>query len=247
VRPFIAHLSVIAALVGAPGCYSLPYVDPGPRWIDQFNNDGGALAPPSWAVFDTWTCGTRPTPKTGSGADGGVTGSISAPAQAADAAIPDGGNDGGVRVTCQAGQGLLEQPFAFDASSNDVEYTVETHTSSGSVDFTGFPQFVFNAKLAAPLTAPLPGGTVFEVELDCTKNLNDPAVTQDVPDITNHINAQGLILSRLYLSQFQSTVTSSNGPCLSQIDGIRFVITPGQNDLPAVTGTFSLDDVSLQD
>lgn len=244
-RPFIAHLPVIAALVGPTGCYNLPYVDPGPRWIDRFNNDndGGALGRPSWAAFGPWTCGTRPTLKT---ADGGVTDSGGTLAQAADAAVPDAGNEGGVRTNCQPGQGGLEQPFSFDDSSNDLEYTIETHTGGPTVDFTGFPQFVFNAKLAAPAMAPLPDGTVFEVELDCTNDTTG-AVTQDVPDLTTHVNAQTLILSRLYLSQFQSTLMSSNGSCLSQIDGIRFVITPGQNDLPAVGGTFWLDDVSLQD
>jgi hypothetical protein len=245
----------VAALLLAPGCYNLPYVDPGPRWIDKFDADGGVLAPPSWAAFADWTCGTRPAPNSRTGADGGVAdGDIADAAAHADSAVPadatvaDAGSDGGTRTACRPGPTSgLAQPFAFADSSNDVEYTVETHTRTGAtVDFTSFRQFVFSANLSAPAATPLPVGTVFEVELDCSKNQTETSVSQKVPAVITNINAQGLILSRLDLSQFQFDFMSSNGSCLSQIDRIRFALEPGQNDQPQVTGTLALDDVSLQ-
>jgi hypothetical protein len=244
VRPLSALSIALGALAVAPGCYNLPYVDPGPRWIDQFTPlDGTAgLPPPTWAAFSPWTCGITLTSSPDAGpveTDGGST---------------DVGRDGGQPANCLPGPGDtthypgdtggLEAPFAFSDSANDSGFAVSTQATLGTVDFTGFHQFVFSANLTTPSTAPLPQGTVFQVELDCSKNRGETVLTQTV-DIT--INAQGWQLPfRLDLAQFHSVLTSSNNSCLSQIDGISFVVIPGMNDQPEVAGTLSLDNISLQ-
>jgi hypothetical protein len=185
------------------------------------------------------------------GADAGLTDAAAASAGAADAAVADGGDAGSLGMPCQRGSGDgdshgLVQPFAFDDSSNDVEYTVTTHATSGSVDFTSFKDFVFDARLMYPTATPLPPGTGLRVELICMKNQGENFVTQDVP-IADRINAQTWGPPfRLHLAQFQFMLTSAIGSCLSQVDGIRFVVSPGQNDQPAVVGTLSLDNISLQ-
>lgn len=254
-RPASALLLVLGALVLAPACYNLPHIDPGPRWIDQFNSDAG-MPTPTWGAFAEWTCGTERAPNPapggsdGGGADGGPADAAAAQAALAAAAVVDAGGDGGLPMACQMGPGDgkgrgLVQPFAFADSSNDVQFTVTTQATSGPVDFTGFHQFVFSANLTTPSTAPLPAdSTVFQVELNCSKNRGEIVLTQEVNNIK--INAQGWHPFRLPLAQFQSMLMSSNGPCLSQIDGIRFVVIPGMNAQPQVAGTLSLDNISLQ-
>jgi len=243
VRPVSALSIALGALVLTPACYDLPHADPGPRWIDQFRD----AAMPTWGVFAPWTCGTERvmSPALG-GSDAGSADAAPTAIASADAAIADTG-DGGLRMPCQSGPGDgdgpgLEQPFAFADSSNNLEFTVATQAAS-PVDFTGFHQFVFSANLSTPSTAPLPTGTVFSVELECTKNPGETVLTQNV-GIT--INAQGWDTFRLYLAQFTAMLTSSNGSCLSQIDVIRFVVKPGKNNRPEVAETLSLDNISLQ-
>jgi hypothetical protein len=230
----------LAALVLGPACYNLPHVDPGPRWIDQFNRRDGsaALAPPTWTAFSPWTCGTtfRGTADAGQvESDGGTT---------------DAGIDGGQPTACLPGPGDgdtsgLEAPFAFSDAANDLGFAVSTQASA-PVDFTGFQTLVFSANLSAPSTPPLPGA-VFQVELDCSKNLGQTSITQEVTNLkTNGQPWQDPF--HLYLAQFHSALTLSNGSCLRQIDGIRFVVIPGMVDSaqPDVIGTLLLDNVSLQ-
>jgi hypothetical protein len=247
VRRASAFPLALGVLILAPACYTLPHIDPGPRWIDEFNADAGMT--PTWNVFTAWTCGTRQTPPLpqvghdGAANDGGGPDARAPSPAPSDAGAADAGSP---RMLCQTGDGALVQPFAFADTSNNVEFTAETKTLSGTtVDFTGFHQFVFSANLTTPSTAPLPVvGTVFQVELDCSGNQNESVLTQKVPDFM--LNAQGLDPFFLDLAQFHFNVNSSTGSCLSQIDRIRFVVKPGQNDQPEVAGTLSLDNISLQ-
>jgi len=242
VRPLSALLIALGALVLASACNNLPHVDPGPRWIDLFNklDASSALAAPSWTVFSPWTCGTTFTGAPDGGTDGGIA---------------DAGVEAGQPRACLPGpgdtthypedpSGGLEAPFAFSDSANDFGFAVSTHAPSGTVDFSGFRQLVFSASLTTPSTPALPGA-VFQVELDCTKDQGQKAITRQV---TVTINAQRWQEPpfRLDLSQFQSALMSSNGSCLSQIDGIRFLVIPGMSDQPDVIGTLFLDNVSLQ-
>jgi hypothetical protein len=240
--------ALAAALLAGAGCYNLPTVDPGPRWIDQFNRDPrnpGQLGTPSWAVFSPWTCGTSPLDQP----DGGQP--------AVDAGPMDGGIDAGAGAACQAGPGDnadyhddpsgLMAPFQFADSANNLEFAVSTTTvSGGTVDFTGFKQLVFSAKLksASPSSGTLPATTSFHVELDCTRNSTDPAATQTINNL--QIDNPTWQVFRPELNQFIVTLTSGNQACLSIVDGIRFVVVPGDNDQPLVSGTLSLDNVSLQ-
>jgi hypothetical protein len=243
-------LALAAALLALGGCYNLPTVDPGPRWIDQFNDDAGV---PSWNVFGAWTCGTERVPSTAGtsdgGADAGFADAAAANVVSADAALADAGAGGGPRMACQLGSGDgdphgLDQPFAFADTSNDIEFTVTTQATAGAVDFTGFHTFAFDAWLRGPASAPLPTGTVFRVELSCSKNQSEIVLAQNVSDIMT--NAQTWDTSRRPLAQFLFMLTSSTTSCLSQIDGIRFVVRPGQNNQPEVVGTLSLDNIRLE-
>jgi hypothetical protein len=244
-------LALAATLLAFAGCDNLPTVDPGPRWIDQFSDDAGV---PSWNAFGTWTCGTEPVPSTaatsdGGGADAGLGDAAPADAASADAALADAGAGGGPGMPCQMGPGDgdahgLDQPFAFPDTSNDTEFTVTTQATSGTVDFTGFHTFVFDAWLRGPATAPLPAGTVFRVELRCSKNQGEKLLAQNVSDILT--NAQTWDTSHRPLAQFLFMLSSSTASCLSQIDEIRFVVRPGQNNEPEVVGTLSLDSVRLE-
>jgi hypothetical protein len=237
----------LAALVLGPACYNLPHVDPGPRWIDQFNRQDGsaALAPPTWTVFSPWTCGTI------------FTGTPDAGQVETDGGIVDAGIDAGQPTTaCPLGPGDstnytnppdvsgLEAPFDFSDSRNDFGFAVSTQATSGTVNFTGFHYLQFSAILTIPLM-PLPSGIVFQVELGCSKNFGETVITQEVTEL--NINAQSWHRPpfRLDLSQFGSALVTSNGSCLSQIDTIRFVVIPGM-DQPEVIGTLSLDNISLQ-
>ena len=111
--------------------------------------------------------------------------------------------------------------------------------------------FTFDAWLRGRGATPLPSGTVFRVELSCTQNPGATLLAQNVSGIT--INGQTWDDPfTLELAQFHPVttssnpkMTSSNASCLGQIDGIRFVVRPGQNDLPEVVGTVSLDSVGV--
>jgi hypothetical protein len=251
VRATLARTVASAAtLLALAGCADLPTVDPGPRWIDQFDVDAGV---PSWDVFAGWTCGTEPVRSTVStsdgGADAGSPDGAAADGGSGDAAPADASAGGGPRMACQRGDGDgdahgLDQPFAFADTSNDIEFTVTTEATSGSVDFTGFHTFAFGAWLRGPASTPLPPGTVFRVELQCSKNKGETLLAQNVSDIMP--NAQTWDTSRRPLSQFLFMLPSSTASCLSQIDGIRFVVRPGQNNQPEVVGTLSLDSIRLE-
>jgi hypothetical protein len=240
-----AHFLRIALglLVLAPACYDLPHIDPGPRWIDQFTSDAGM---PTWGIFAGWTCGTEPVPMSADGGrpDAGTAGAAAAQARSADAAVGDAGDGGFRRMPCQLGAGDgdphgLDQPFAFADASNDVEFTVTTQASS-AVNFTAFHTFTFRAWVRGTGTTPLPPGTAFRVELVCSQNRGETLLAQNVGGIT--INGQTWDPPFfLDMAGFHP-----NSPCLTQIDGIRFVVGPGQNILPEVVGTVSLDSVGLQ-
>lgn len=255
----IQILALAAGLLASVSCYNLPTVDPGPRWIDQFSDDAGV---PSWNAFGGWTCGTEPVPSTTGPSDGGADAALAdadaANVVSADAALADAGAGGGPRMACQLGSGDgdahgLDQPFAFADASNDIQFTVTSQATAGPVDFTGFRTFAFDAWLRGPASAPLPAGTVFRVELHCSRNQGQTPVNQgqtfvfqNVSDIMT--NAQTWDTSHRPLAQFLFMLPTSNAPasCLSQIDGIRFVVRPGQNDQSQVVGTISLDNVRLE-
>ena len=87
-------------------------------------------------------------------------------------------------------------------------------------------------------------GTVLRVELVCSKHQGEIVLSQNASDIS--INAQNWDTSRRPLADFLFMKTSSTASCLNQIDGIRFVVSPGQNDQPEVVGTLSLDSIRLE-
>jgi hypothetical protein len=226
-------LALAASLLSGAGCYNLPTVDPGPRWIDQFNS----LTMPTWEVFGPWSCVTSPigSPDAGSPDAGGV-GDCPRPS-------PGDGDANG-----------LAAPFDLPDSSNDLSFTLATSTAPAGtvVDFTGFKWFVFSAKLEStfPSTAPIPIATTeLKVELTCKGNSPNDASTDDPATQTAmevQVDATSWKLVRLALSGFELKSTSFTHACLAAIDGIRFVVVPGNNDLPSVAGTLSLDNISLQ-
>jgi hypothetical protein len=250
----LSRIAVVLAgtLLTAPGCYGLSKVDPGPRWIDDFS------APtPSWSVFAPWACGTylvqAPNAPDGGLADGGMDGAMDggrADAATADAGLapffpcPPGPGDVNI-VDASSTRGLA---FSFDLPSG-LGAVAETTIAPpiGPVDFTGFQQFIFSAKLQSASTqTPLPSGTVLIVELGCLRNGNDNIASQVVPDTMLTRDSTAWAEVHLPLSMFFTRQTSLSQTCRSEVDSIRFKVPPGRTDVPTVAGTLALDNISLQ-
>jgi hypothetical protein len=238
-----APLSVLLLLSLGAACVDLTKVDPGPRFIDDFD-DGGA---PSWTRFSPWTCDDF----VGSGGpDAGA---------AADAGIADSGRsdeDAAVASSCHLS---LESPGATDRQALKSVFTLDdpldgvrqtlgteivTHTISGTVDLTGFTQLVFSAILetAALPVSPLPGSTQFQAGLGCSTFQSDPLATQDV----TYVLGAGWAQFRLSLSEFHLNDTTHNQSCLALVDSIHFIVKARLADGASTGGTLHIDNISLQ-
>jgi hypothetical protein len=201
-------------LLGLGACVDLAKVDPGPRFIDDFE-DGGA---PTWSRFSPWTCDEISGAAVGKDAgarDGGV----------ADAGQP--APDAAVASTCKLS---LERPGSDDQQALESVFTIEpldgVHypgteivsrtVGHGTVDVTGFTQLVFAAILESTPPAPaLPSGTQLFVALGCSALSSDPlATSQPVPYTLN----AGWTELRLSLSTFTLTNTPRSQACLALVD-----------------------------
>jgi hypothetical protein len=232
----------ILPLLTIGACVNLTKVDPGPRFIDNFE-DGRT---PTWNRFVPWTCdefmGTG-------GPDAGTD----------DAGVGDAGRPGADAATASTCQLAIESPgsddkhalesvFTLDAPPNGIRQSpsseIVTHTIDGTVDVTGFSQLVFSAILeSAPLpSSPLPASTKLEAGLGCSTFQSDPLATQAV-DYT--LNA-GWTEFRLSLSGFTLDNTSHNQSCLALVDSIHFAVIPGLADGASTGGTLHIDNISLQ-
>jgi hypothetical protein len=237
-----APLSILLLLSLGAACVDLSKVDPGPRFIDDFE-DGGT---PTWNRFSPWTCDNFTG---GGGQDAGPE----------DAGVADGGRasaDAAGASTCtlslempgDKSKQALEAGFQLDNPPHDMlQFGTEivTRTVNGTVDLTGFSQLVFSAILesAAPPLSPLPTpGTQFVAELGCSTLQSDSLATQPV----EYTLGAGWTQFRLLLSGFTLTYMSRNQSCLALVDSIHFAVLPGTAAGASTGGTLHIDNISLQ-
>jgi hypothetical protein len=237
-----APLSILLLLSLGAACVDLSKVDPGPRFIDDFE-DGGT---PTWNRFSPWTCDNFTG---GGGQDAGPE----------DAGVADGGRasaDAAGASTCTLSlemQGYkskqdLKSAFMLDNPPDDVQQfgsEIVTRTIDGTVDLTGFSDLVFSAILesAGPPSSPLPAtGTQFYAELGCSTFQSDSLASQAVA----YTLGAGWTQFRLPLSGFTLTYMSRNQPCLALVDSIHFAVLPGTTAGASTGGTLHLDSISLQ-
>lgn len=232
----------ILLLLTTGACIDLSKVDPGPRFIDNFE-DGGT---PTWNRFGPWTCddftgagGPDAGTDDAGGADAGRPGPDAAIASTCRLAIESPGSDD---------KHALESIFTLDAPPNGTRQSpgseIVTHTIDGTVDLTGFSQLVFSAILeSAPLpSSPLPAGTKLRAGLGCSTFESDPLASQYV-DYT--LNA-GWTEFRLSLSGFNLNNTPHNQSCLALVDSVQFAVLPGLAGGASIGGTLHIDNISLQ-
>jgi hypothetical protein len=218
-----------------PACLEVQKVDPGPYYIDDFE-DGNLdpLANP----FGTWGCAP-----VGPDGDGG------APED------PDGGiatppADGGSSVNCQpvvsdGDRSCCSLSATFNllpgASGHRDQAWVFTNAKRDPVDFTRFQKFWFSSILEAP--DGLPSGTQLFVELGCSKvqALASPAATS--PPVSFVIGS-GWKSSFVSLADFNQTGSRTNQDCLVKVDSVRFIVDTGLGAQPAI-GTLHIDTVYL--
>ncbi len=214
----------LAFALGLAACLSLQKVPLGDRVIADFEEDPGVTRDggiePTWSVFSPWTCGatTMRDPGNGdAGQDGGSHGDV-------DAGQPIG-PDGGQPVSCTLAPGdtdmhSLQAAFDLAAPSKGQQLAVEvaTHTMSGTVGFTDFQQFLFEARLD-PRADAFPTGTELKVELGCKINGADLYFVDLYLTLAPRWNP----FSHL-LSEFQGTVPLMDQTCLAYVDSIRFAV-----------------------
>ena len=240
--PKNAALSLVSALpilcpilVALPACFDVQHVDPGPFYIDSFEQ-----AVPRAPNFGPGRCDTFMSPA----ADGGVS--------------PDGddGTDDAVQhVSCAVQQPVGDHPKAltaqfdlhdpFDMTKQTVGVVVSTDVTSssgdgsGTVDLSGFQRLVFSAILESG-TAPLPSGTQLIVEIGCRPLLlGVPVVSQAVANLNIDSDWAQFPLA---LDDF----LPSGRACLLQANSLRFSVRPGLMDGKSARGTLSIDDVYLR-
>jgi hypothetical protein len=224
-----------------PACFDLQQVDPGPRFIDDFEGDGGL---PTWNRFGAWSCRTftgsgdpGAPPDAGAKADGGEPGEPDAGQCHLAVQMPGDGDKRALRTDFE----LTDPP---DSIRQFPAAEVVTRTTGGTVDVSGFAQLVFSAILeSAPLPiTPLPSGTRFVVELGCSTFTGDPIATQTVA-LT--LGADWTEL-RLKLSDFTLKNMTRPQPCLALVDSIHFEVVPGLADGMSTGGSLFIDNISLQ-
>jgi hypothetical protein len=238
-RPSLPIL-LLLSLGGA--CVDLTKVDPGPRFIDDFENGGT----PTWSRFGPWKCDN-------------FTGSGGQDAAADDAGVADAGRpsaDAAAASTCtltlempgDSSKRALKSAFTLDNPPDDVRQfgtEIVTRTVNGTVDLTGFSQLVFSAILesAAPPDSPLPAsGAQFLAELGCSTLQSDSLAFQAV----DYTLGAGWTQFRLMLSGFTLFYMSRNQSCLALVDSIHFAVQPGTAAGASTGGTLHIDSISLQ-
>jgi hypothetical protein len=221
---------VVLACLG--GCFSLQKVNPGTRYVDDFETDDLI---PTWQRFGPWMCLGLPRSQPDAG---------QADSQAPDCkANPQPPADGG-KYALEVMFQLTEPP------DGSVMLGAEaiTQATSGPVDLAGFTQIVFEAYLEsapAPL-GPLPLGTQVQVELGCSAFVSDPVASQPVSDSVEAASWAPASF-RLPLDMFHQQNAARSSGCLAQVDSIGFAVL-----LPALTagtstgGTLHIDNITLQ-
>lgn len=249
---FPIRFALVLSVLIAPACFSLPKVDV-VRVVDNFADDAGLE--PIWDAFDLWTCGAYlgRDHVSDAGQDGGLIGDV----------------DAGQAVNCSLGIGSPDPnqmpppapgtvPHALVASFNltapyDVDVATPTKsvlTDGGAVqmpvNLTAFSQLLFDAKLSStpPGTAPLPIGTLLQVELRCS------STDKEHPLVDNNISLmpEAPPWKQFALPFIDFTGTSKRQNCLATIDGIGFVVLLGSNAQAGthVAGTLQLGNIVLK-
>jgi hypothetical protein len=235
-------LPVLLLLGSGAACVDLTTVDPGTRFIDDFE-DGGT---PTWNRLGPWKCDN-------------FTGGGGQDAGADDAGVSDAGRasaDAAGASTCtlaletpgDTSNHALKSSFTLDNPPDDVRQfgsEIVTRTIDGTVDVTGFSQLVFSAILesAPPPSSPLPAsGAQFYAELGCSMFQSDPLASQSVP----YTLGAGWTQFRLDLAKFTLINTPHNQSCLALVDSIHFAVQPGPAAGASTGGTLHIDSISLQ-
>ena len=234
-------------------CFDLTKVDPGPRYVDDF--DHGNLTP-SWTAFGKWQCGTFIGDLMAATATRAAAGSDLRVGQ-------DDGADGGTQsdpdgsVSCQPAQPGVNDLYALAATfelnepldaGQQLGAAVVTRTQPGTtVDVTGFTQLWFSAYFdSAPALPQVPAGTQLQVELGCSNKKSDPLAFQKVPEAQLGAGGWPMFQGYLDLDLFRLTQTAKNRDCLSQVDSIHFTVIPMLTSGTSTTGTLHLDNINLQ-
>jgi hypothetical protein len=246
-RPAATSLAFSALMALLPACFSLPKFDPGPRVLDDFEEDAGLS--PTWALFASWSCraltNRNPNERPDGGPDGG-------PDAGSDGGGGLTGPDGGVPIPCGVGpgdgdRGALVATFDLTAPSDGQQLAVEvaTPTKSGTVDLSGFGRFMFDAQLdSASSSANLPAGTQLIVKLGCAKNGDDASEDEPVGITTEALSWTSFSYS---LDTFSPMNASPNQSCLTAINSVRFVVLLGRAPPgTAIAGTLQLDNIELR-
>lgn len=227
----------------ATACFDLPKIDPGTRFVADFN-DGGLGS--TWSRFGPWSCDTftNATPNPGAGGSGGADAG-----QAADAGLA---SPESCQVSLEPGD---DDPHALridftladpaDGTRQLPGVEVVSRTAKGTtVDLTSFKDLVFDAILeSAPAPLALPGGTLFQVELGCSTIAYDNLATETIAGL---IPGAPWVTFRAGLDEFFQMQTPLSPACRSQIDSIHFIVKPGLADGASTAGTFHIDDITLQ-
>jgi hypothetical protein len=239
--PFVPLVLALAV----PACFNPPTVDPGPRVIADFDEDGGLVdgaIEPTWSLFSPWTCSASrmsDQDNVNAGPDGGPRGEV-------DAGQPTG-PDGGQPVSCTLGLGdpdMLGLWATFDAvapgKGQKLVVEVTTQTMSRTVDFSAFQRLLFDARLD-PTADPFPMGTELRVELGC-------ATTKYHVDWYVPLFPLWNPFSPL-LSAFQGTNPLMDQSCLAHVDSIGFAVlfsSPTGTSMIPIAGTLRLDSIELK-
>jgi hypothetical protein len=235
-------LPILLLLSLGAACVDLSKVDPGPRFIDDFE-DGGT---PTWNRFSPWTCDNFTG---GGGQDAGPqdAGVADAGPPSADATIASSCNLL-LEPSAASGKQALKSVFKLDNPPDDVQQfgsEIVTRTIDGTVDLIGFSELVFSAILesAAPPRSPLPAsGAQFYAELGCSTLQSDSLAIHAIA----YTLGAGWTQFRLSLSEFTLTYMSGNQSCLALVDSIHFAVLPGPAAGASTGGTLHIDNISLQ-
>jgi hypothetical protein len=240
----VRGLSLVSLGLLLSACFDLTKVDPGPRYIDDF--DHGNLTP-SWAAFGKWQCGTF---MGGLGSDRRV--GQDAGADAGAKRDPDGS------VSCQPEQPGDTDQYALRATFELNEPTgagqqpgaaIVTRTARGtSVDITGYTQLWFSAHIeSAPPLTPVVAGTL-EVELGCSSDTSDPLAFQSVDLMNMKLDSSTwpAFQFNFALDTFERTKTQNNQDCFQRVDSLHFTIMPVLPSGASTGGALHVDNINLQ-
>ncbi len=234
-------LGLIAIAPVVPACFDLQKVDPGPRVVADFENDGGLTA--AWNRFGQVKCGTFMGSDQHLGQDAGAAGTQADPDGSVTCAPeePGDGDNFALRFAFE-----LNQPLGNNQPAGAA--VVIRATPGSTVDVTAFQEIWFDAYLESAQQPPqLPTGTQLVVELGCSTNSGDPLASQADGDLKPGGNSWPMYPLRLPLdSSFRVSTTVHNQDCLHRVDSIHFTILPGLAGGTSTGGTFHLDNITLQ-